>query len=67
MPCLPGFTFVNVPQVLRRHPKASSQKHPQENGWLSCDQGHRGNWQNSTKGRLIDRLEMIKRFRAGCL
>ena len=37
------------------------------NDHLYSDQGHRGNWQNSTKGRLIDRLEMIKSFRAGCL
>lgn len=36
------------------------------NDHLYADQGHRGNWQNSTRGRLIDRMEMIRRFRAGC-
>jgi len=37
------------------------------NDHLYSDQGHRGSWQNSTKGRLIDRVEMLKRFRAGCV
>lgn len=37
------------------------------NDHLYADQGHRGNWQNSTRGRLIDRMEMVRRFRAGCL
>ena len=37
------------------------------NDHLYAKQGHRGDWHNSTKGRLIDRVEMLKRFRAGCL
>jgi RHS repeat-associated protein len=37
------------------------------NDHLYSNQGHRGNWQNSTSGRLIDRQEMIRRFRAGCV
>ncbi|MES2056904.1 MAG: RHS repeat-associated core domain-containing protein, partial [Pseudomonadota bacterium] len=37
------------------------------NDHLYSKQGHRGNWKNSTSGRLIDRMEMIKRFKAGCL
>jgi len=36
------------------------------NDHLYADQGHRGNWQNSTKGRLIDRMKMIDRFKATC-
>ncbi|MEN3747981.1 RHS repeat-associated core domain-containing protein [Sphingomonas sp. HF-S3] len=36
------------------------------NDHLYSKQGHRGSWQNSTKGRLIDRVEMLRRFRAGC-
>ena len=36
------------------------------NDHLNANQGHRGSWRNNTSGRLIDRMEMLRRFRAGC-
>jgi hypothetical protein len=37
------------------------------NDRLYSNQGHRGGWPNSSCGRLFDRPEMIRRFRAECL
>lgn len=34
-------------------------KHPSGNRHLNSNEGHRGSFKNSTRGRLIDRQEMI--------